>query len=326
VVPSLRSHDPELPKHRLSGHSCLSTQPSNQSESAIVNRILAFLGLVFSCACTASLALNGTGPSGGEKLVIGERFSMASDVLEDEREYWIYLPASYDRAGAQQAYPVLYLLDGAMHFQTATGVVGHMSPKQIPEMIVVGIPSKDRFMDLSPTESTLGLDFEPHPEYEGTTGGGPDFLRFIRDELFPRVDSTYRTTDHRIVAGHSAGGLLALHALLDQPDMFDAYLAMDPSLWWDNKLLVRQAEAAFGAEQDRKASVYVSLANNSDCRTPGCWEAIESSTRDFAGFLQRAESPDFQFSLQYFEQESHGSVPLISLYQGLLSLQGRRPN
>ncbi|MCO4747787.1 MAG: alpha/beta hydrolase [Proteobacteria bacterium] len=267
--------------------------------------------------CSSPVTLNGEGPSGGQQLVIGEKFSMHSEVLGEDRDYWVYLPPSYGTSRGRPTYPVLYLLDGDVHFQAAIGVVDHMSPHQIPELIVVGIPSPNRMMDLSPTESTLGLDGKAHPEYDGKTGGGQDFLRFMREELFPKVEDTYQASDHRILAGHSAGGLLALYALLDQPDMFDGHLAMDPSLWWDDQLLLKQAEAVLAEGHGRKASVYMSLANNSDCKTPGCWPMMQANGRDFAASLERAKTTDFNFTHQYFDDESHGSVPLVSLYYGL---------
>ena len=172
-------------------------------------------------------------------------------------------------------------------------------------------------MDLSPTESTLGLDGKAHPEYEGKTGGGDDFLRFIREELFAEIDGTYQTSDVRFLAGHSAGGLLALHAMLAEPDMFDGYLAMDPSLWWDGELILKQAEQTLVEGHGREAAVYMSLANNSDCKTPGCWPKMQAHGRDFAATLEAAQTTDFTFSHQYFEGESHGSVPMVSLYYGL---------
>ncbi len=287
---------------------------------AIEKRILNVICLGFLAACKTPMALNGVGPSGGQQLTVGERFSISSEVLGETRDYWVYLPPSYDKPLAQKDYPVLYLLDGAVHFQTTTGVVTHMSPHQIPELIVVGIPSTNRMMDMSPTESTLGMDGKAYPEYAGKTGGGDVFLQFLEDELIPKVETTYRTTEHRVLAGHSAGGLLALHALLNQPDLFDAYVAMDPSLWWDNQVLVRQAETIFAGEHEREASVYVSLANNADCKTPGCWDAIQSSYEEFGAVLEGAETPELSFSRQYFEKESHGSVPLVSLYYGLQSV------
>lgn len=288
----------------------------------MIKNILICLCFGFLAACVQDQ--NGTAQATDQRITIGERFSMASEVLGEDRSYWVYLPPSYDSdTTTPKSYPVMYLLDGDAHFHSASGVITHMSTgingnNQIPELIVIAIPNTNRTRDLTPTHSSIGFDGE-ETEFLDESGGGDAFLQFIRDELFPNIDSTYRTTKHRTLVGHSFGGLLALHALLTVPDMFESYIAIDPSLWWEDRLLVRQAENIFANEHNRNASVYISLANNPDAET-GERSAMELSGREFGKILASAVSPDIRFSLQYFETENHGSVPLVSLYYGLLSI------
>jgi predicted alpha/beta superfamily hydrolase len=270
----------------------------------------------------ALLALSASAQEKSHDIKIGETFSLQSKTLNEERAYWVSLPPSYnDNTFARQRYPVLYLLDGGALFQTASGVVQFMSGGvnrnlQIPEMIVVAILNTDRTRDMTPTHSTISYEGKEE-QYLGTSGGGDAFLKFLKDELFPRIDSTYRTLPYRILVGHSLAGLLTLHALVDSPEMFNAYIAIDPSLWWDKEVVFRRAENRLKETTRPRALVYISMAN-----TPGFEPGdpkVEGATRRFARLLQSA-SPGIRSSLQYFAAENHGSVPLVSLYYGLLNI------
>ena len=259
-----------------------------------------------------------------QAITIGERFSLASEILGEERAYWVYLPASYnDSTYAPQRYPVLYLLDGDVHFHSASGVVAFMSTViQIPQLIIVAIPNTNRTRDLTPTHSKIGEDGKELAFLKPSSGGNT-FLQFIRDELFPEIESTYRTLPYRILVGHSLGGLLALHALLDAPEMFQSYIAIDPSLWWDNQTLAHRAENRFKDAQERRGSVYISFAPDVAFGDP---TIEEEAGRMFAKSLESAASPGFRSTLQYFEAEVHNSVPLLSLYHGLLYIfDGYKP-
>lgn len=79
-----------------------------------------------------------------------------------------------------------------------------------------------------------------------TSGQADRFLDFLEKELIPHIDRNYRTYPHRIIAGWSFGGLLATHALIHRPEIFDAYLAISPSLWWDEELLLAEASLSAG--------------------------------------------------------------------------------
>jgi uncharacterized protein len=257
-----------------------------------------------------------------EPITIGEKHSIDSKVLGEERPYWIYLPESYnDTTYSKLHYPVLYLLDGDAHFHTASGVVRHLSSQfQIPEMVIVALPNTNRTRDLTPTHSMSSPNDENAVMLEDS-GGADAFLEFIRDELFPEIESTYRTQPYRILTGHSFGGLFALHALLDAPGMFQSYIAIDPSLWWDDQLLVHRADSMINAGQQPDGSVYISLANEPDL---GMFKEIDypadvmfEPVHSFTGLLESEASADFRPKLEYFEAEDHNSVTFLSFYHGL---------
>lgn len=264
---------------------------------------------------------SGNGKKKDQDIKIGKKYSLRSKVLKEERPYWVYLPNSYDDSNKEQRYSVLYLLDGDAHFQSACGVVQFMSSSingncQIPEMIVVAIPNTDRTRDLSPTHITVGLSGQADAWLE-SSGGGDAFLKFIRDELFPQIDSKFHTQPVRILVGHSLGGLLAIHTLLAEPEMFQAYVAIDPALFWDNQLLTRQAENKISAIKRLRKTVYISSANTPPLLDNGPIK-MRKAIRKFVKTLEAARTENFRLGFQYFDSEDHASVPLLSLYHGLL--------
>lgn len=252
-------------------------------------------------------------------IVIGKKHSLVSTILGEERPYWVYLPASYDdTVYSRKHYPVLYLLDGEDHFHSASGVVQHMSGmgnSQVPELIIVALPNTDRTRDLTPTHSKTFPDGK-EVKFLETSGGGDTFLKFICDELSPYIEASYRTQPYKILVGHSMGGLIALHALLTAPDIFQAYVAIDSSLWWDNQLLVRNLESR-SKDNLLQGVVYMSVANHvyGEENDP---DKMEESVRAFAKALENFTTEKFRFTLEHFKTEDHGSVPLLSLYHSLL--------
>lgn len=253
-------------------------------------------------------------------ITIGEKCSIKSDILGEDRPYWVYLPASYeDTEYTLQDYPVLYILDGDIHFHSATGVINFMSAGmniQIPEFIVIAIPNTDRTKDLTPTHSITDFEGKEVNHFE-TSGGADSFLKFIEEELFPEIESKYRTRPFRVLVGHSFGGLLALHTLLEKPDLFQAHIAIDPSVWWDNEVLTQKAKRLLSEGHKLKGNTYISLANNyyKHLDDPSM---IMNMNKVFISALEPFESSEFKLKSQYFDKEDHSSVPLLSLYYGLL--------
>jgi predicted alpha/beta superfamily hydrolase len=259
---------------------------------------------------------------------IGEKFRLHSKVLDEDRPYWVYLPESYNSKNqSPEAYPVLYLLDGDALFHTATGVVEFMSRNgndQIPELIIVAVPNTDRNRDLTPTHSLIN-QIGKESKSLASSGGGDAFLKFLQEELIPWIDASYRTLPYRILAGHSMGGLLAIHALITAPAAFRGVLAMDPSLWWDKQIVVRKEKEFLANAKGLSNGVFISLANTPQIGTFNNPKLNEETVRTFARALE-TNSHGVRSKLEYFEAEDHGSVPLLSLYDGLLFIfDGYRP-
>jgi predicted alpha/beta superfamily hydrolase len=252
---------------------------------------------------------------------IGVVDSVWSATLQENRPYLVHTPRSYaDTTFAPRRYPVLYLLDGDAHFQSVTGLIqilgtGVNGTYVVPEMIVVAIPNTDRTRDLTPTHSGVGADGRPQPAFE-TSGGGSAFLTFLRTELIPRIDSLYRTMPYRVFVGHSFGGITTLEALYTIPETFDAYVAIDPSLWWDDQVLLKRARGYFGSARLDGKALYVAQANTVDPADTTV-DLHFASIAKFDAVMRAYDRSGLRYGFRYYPEDDHGSVPLIAEYDAL---------
>ncbi len=275
--------------------------------------ILAGFALIL-CAMTSTFA---SADETGIPEVIAERYSLQSAILDEERLYWVSLPKNYDNPlYASTSYPVIYILDGISYYPLASSMVHTMSrTENIPEAIVVAIDtSKNRTRDLTPNHSLLDWQLNDTPAF-ATSGGGDKFLAFLKSELIPHIEKTYRTAPHRTLVGHSLGGLTVAHSLLTQPGLFQGYVSIDGSQWWDNQLLVRKLQT-MPPQKNMTGRLFFSLADH-ETTGPGELTNMIVGNIKFVDLLEKIPSPDLHVKLQMFDDETHGSVGLPSLYYGL---------
>lgn len=248
---------------------------------------------------------------------IGIKESIHSDVLKEDRPFFVYVPPYARNSGKK--FPVLYLLDGEAHFHSISGLIqilgtGVNGTRVVPEMIVVAIPNTDRTRDLTPSHSEM---MEGKKEdFLKSSGGGYDFLKFMQTELIPYIDKSYPSNFRRMLVGHSFGGITAINALYTMPETFDSYIAIDPSLWWDTQLLVKRANRIFSIENMQEKCLYIAQANTLEpgTTTNEHFEAI----KDFVKILESpANTSGIRWDYKYYPDDSHGSVPLIAEYDGL---------
>jgi uncharacterized protein len=235
-----------------------------------------------------------------------ERIVFKSQVLGEERTILVRTPAGYARSS--ERFPVLYMTDGDSHIQHTSGTVSFLARNaRMPEMIIVGVTNTDRTRDLTPTR----VEQQPgNPNARFPTSGGADkFLKFIETELIPLVESKYRTQPYRALAGHSLGGLFAVHTMLTRPELFNSYIAVSPSLQWDNFVLIERAKEFFKARKELNRTLFTSLGNE-----PG---DIGDAFKLFRELLQKQQVQGFSWEAVQYEDEDHGSVVLRSHYAGL---------
>ncbi|WP_234571565.1 alpha/beta hydrolase-fold protein [Rhodohalobacter sp. 614A] len=250
-----------------------------------------------------------------EDIHIGKKHSLYSKFLDEEREYWVHLPDSYeDTTYAPQDYPVLYVLDGDKQFHLLTGIQNFLSEglyASIPEMIVVGILNTHRSRDFTPTHSK-----SHHPEIGGQftfpdSGGGDTFLDFIEKELVPEINQNYRTNKYKIFVGHSFGGLLVLYTLLTRSNLFNAFISIDPSIWWDDYFVLDRSKQLLSEKNFEGKTLYLAQSPfGSSNRAPE--ESLE-----FRDQLQKNTINGLRWKFRYFEEENHGTIPLPAEHHGL---------
>ncbi len=168
---------------------------------------------------------------------IGTSFHLTSRYLNGLQEVMVYVPPDAEH----HRFPVIVTTDGDYAFlHTVSAVKFLAQATQMPPAIVVGIGHADRNHDLTPSLTQASL-----PPDAGNFGGANAFLKYIAEELMPYLDARYPTQPFRTLIGHSLGGLFATYAMVTQPEVFQGYITLEPSLWWDNRAMVRQVEQFF---------------------------------------------------------------------------------
>lgn len=256
------------------------------------------------------------------KVEIGLIDTVYSNILKEKRPIWIYIPKS-DSFGLytqeNNEFPVLYLLDAEWHFPFAAGMVHQLSSINgnsiCPEIIIVGIQNVDRTRDFTPSYDS---------QYP-TSGGYDKFISFVGKELIPYIDSAYNVKPYRMLLGHSLGGLAVINTLLNHTDLFNAYIAVDPSMWWQNQSFLKEAENILQKKKINNATLFLGVANSMEkgmdtirVKSDNTRSTLHiRSALEFSKFLNRDTNNLQQFKYKYYANESHASLPLIAFYDAL---------
>ncbi len=281
------------------------------------------LSLILTCILYGLQAQNSS-----SQIVIGTIDTVHSTILNENRKIWIYAPHTDPKAGfGKVTYPVVYLLDGDGHFSSVTSMIRQLSEgftSFFPQMIVVGILNTDRMRDLTPTHIKGSPDYGDSTIFK-TTGGGDKFMSFIEKELMPHIDSAYSTAPYRMFIGHSLGGLMVVDALFHHKNLFNSYVAIDPSLWYDDRNLLKQTSRLLDTENFNKESLYIAIANtmNPGMDTGRVRADVTNNTShirsilDFTTILKEDKKSGLKWDYRYYGDDDHGSVPLIAEYDAL---------
>ena len=262
-------------------------------------RLLLSLAVVLVIA-SAAIAQPGTGTGAVKTL------TLKSTVLGEERRVLVRTPVGYETN--KLSYPVLYMTDGDAHIAHTASTLDFLTRNgRIPDMIVVGVTNTDRTRDLTPAKSSQKnaageLQFP-------TSGGADNFLKFFETELIPEIEKQYRTQPYRVFAGHSLGGLFAIHAMISKPGLFQSWVAVSPSLQWENAEALKRAEEFLKNTKELKGTLFVSLGHE-----PG---AIGDSFESFNELLSKSKIKNFEWKSEHMTDEDHGSLVLRSHYAGL---------
>ncbi len=175
------------------------------------------------------------------------------------------------------------------------------------------------------TPTHVDFDFFSGDSIRYSSGGGDKFLDFVEDELIPYIEKTYPASSYRTFVGHSFGGLSVINALISKPHLFNNYVAIDPSLLWDDQAFLRLADSILSVNKFDGKALYVGVANTMDegMNINEVGNDTTKSTAHIRSILQFVNSIDTQndngllFGWKYYNDDDHGSVPLITEYDAL---------
>jgi predicted alpha/beta superfamily hydrolase len=224
--------------------------------------------------------------------------SIQSEVLKQNRKISVFLPEGYDVIDAK--FPVLYVLDADGRDQHTVPTARFLSlNNKMPKAIVVGIFNIDR-----------NHDFLPDSSQAATTGGGADnFLQFFKTELMPHINKNFKTESFNVLIGHSYGGVFVMHTLLNDPDLFDAYIAIDPSFWYKNQMQVKSAQKDFMKVKNWNKPIFISGREGGGMKDMGI--------TSMENVLKNSSPVGLKWKIVAYPNEDHGSVTFKSVYDGL---------
>ena len=279
--------------------------------------------ILFLAFCFLANLVFAQGKENNQNIVIGKTDSIQSKIMGEQRKIWVHVPD-----GANQKYPVVYVLDGEGHFSSVVGMIQQLSSingnSMCPKMIVVGITNTDRTRDLTPTHIDADLPMMDSISSK-TSGGGENFIAFIEKELMPHIEAKYPTAPYKMLIGHSFGGLAVIQTFTHHTDLFNSYICIDPSMWWDNQKLLKQTQRALTEKKFQGKSLYLGIANtideSIDIKTVQKDTSVDTKHIRSILALQAAFEKNKQNGLRYqgkyYPDDTHGSAPLITEYDAM---------
>lgn len=254
--------------------------------------------------------------------------SIYSNQLKEQRSYWVQLPENYNPKEAEK-YPVIVLLDGFSLENSLNVVYANYWGHYLPHMILVGVSnSTHRTRDLTPTQ----IKMRRGSVMDAETGGAENFTQFLEKELLPHIDKNYSTSPYRTLIGHSYAGLFTINTMLHHNHLFKNYIAIDPSIEWDNQHILKQAEEILKTEDFKGTSLYMSLAAeqlhmfdekvtiDNLMADSSEFTLFARSIVEFSKLIDANKNNGLNFSWNVYPEDLHGTVPLPSMRDGLVFL------
>ncbi len=235
----------------------------------------------------------------GQPLTFGERKQIHSRILSEDREYMIYVPPL--NVGEKPG--LMVILDADINFSLAVAMQQFMTRGRVPmtnKNVIIGIINTNRTRDLTPShvENKEGA-VQRGGDYS-QSGGAPSFMRFVTEELIPTATKGMQLSGLRTLVGHSFGGLACLFTALRNPQLFDSYVAVDPSVWWDRGLLIRMAEETT-AESLESRRLYIGYSSEIGKDAGRLRALLQDTMRE-------------RLTTHIFGDETHGTVMLPALF------------
>jgi hypothetical protein len=225
-----------------------------------------------------------------------DEFSIESKIVGEKRAINVWTPPGYKTN--TDSLPVMYMADGGIIDEDFPHIANTLAEliksKSIPPMILVGIANTQRRRDLTGF-TQVAKDKEIAP----VVGGSEKFRAFIKEELFPEINKRYRTTNVKSIIGESLSGLFVVETFLLTPEMFDNYIAFDPSLWWNNHYLVKTAKENLTKFPKTEKRIWFAGSNAED---------ISSFTKELAEILKSENSSTLKWMYSPEPNEEHSTI------------------
>lgn len=277
-----------------------------------MNKFIAFAFLLFSTTSIFSQTAKSKTTETSKPFVLGVIDEIQSKELGEKRILNIYLPEGYKAEDATK-YPVIYLFDGSANedFIHIAGLVQFNSFEwinQVPKSIVVGIATVDRRRDF-----TFPTNIEKDQKRFPTSGHSDKFIAFIEKELQPFIDKKYKTTDSKTIIGQSLGGLLETEILLKKPTLFNKYVIVSPSIWWNDGSILNQDSPIFQENFNQQTSIYIAVGKEGLTPTE-IPRVMEVDANLLAEKIKATKSKNIKVYFDYFPLENHGTIlhPAVS--------------
>ena len=290
-----------------------------------MNRIQ--LLLVIGITISTQFALGQAKPTMEYLQNVGTLDSLYSNSLMEYRKFYVQLPTNYN-AKNKDKYPVVYILDGEVFLPTVHNVHEFYSGGFMPEMVLIGISNENnRMRDLTTSKITSmnGMPFDME------NGEADSFSEFIGSELIPFVENKYPVTNFRTLIGHSYGGLFTIYSLIHHPQLFNNYLAIDPSLDWDNQKLLAEANEKLSSNNYELKSLFLSLGGQLNMQNPEVTidNVMEDTTEltifarsniGFSNVVKKNTQNNLAFEWKFYPRDLHGTISFPSIMDGLISV------
>ena len=236
----------------------------------------------------------------GKPLVVGQTYTLQSAVMGAERKITIRLPTGYAKE-PERKYDVIYVIDGGpeQDFPHIAGIAQSRDMNwTFKPFILVGIETVQRRAEISPavvdpTLYKIGLGATP--------GGSAKFRKFIAKEVKPWVEARLRTSGHDGVIGESLAGLFIVETLFEMPDLFDDYIAISPSMWWEKLKYGREAKGYLDKLPSTEKRLYLTIANEGYDHRKGILLLVDALKNDAPDSLKWTFVPQNK-------TETHGSI------------------
>lgn len=229
-----------------------------------------------------------------------DTLSISSRILNENRTILISTPNGYDSDDKNSKYPLVILTDGEWHHDLVNNASKLLYQDGFPKVVIASIVNTDRSRDLTTS----------YNQEQQTSGGASEFYKFINEELIPKLNHNYQISNHITILGHSAGGLFATYAMIQDNSPFSAFVTATPTIRWDNFKIINKFDDNLLQKLYKKdLSFYLSIGNETGNEQLGVIK-LDS-------ILGRTNRAEFDYRFTEYKEESHATVPWKAYFDGL---------